>query len=383
METRKPKQKWERTNVTNLVRNGQSGVYYARVRASDKEKWKSLKTSTLSVAKLRLADFERTLRSTGTFATAESQRGEDLTVGRFMATYQAQTAADPSLAPATKSRRIIALKAVRKTWPDLAGRDIRRITAKDCQTWAARALREGTGFVAPNARTTRQGMSASAFNKCLETLQGVFRLACDEGSAYGNPAASVARAKLKAKRLSLPTPEKFQAMARAVAEAGSRQSRDCADMVRLLAYSGLRLREATALCWRNVDWDKKLLAVPGTKTAGSLRHIPLFPPLAALLKEMRDDREEASAESPILRVRECKGALRSACDAVGIGKMTHHDLRHLFATMCIQSKVDIPTVARWLGHSDGGALAMRTYGHFQHEHSQREAQKVTFGLSAS
>jgi len=35
-------------------------------------------------------------------------------------------------------------------------------------------------------------------------------------------------------------------------------------------------------------------------------------------------------------------------------------LRHLFATRCIESGVDIPTVSRWLGHKDGGALAMKS-----------------------
>lgn len=380
MNTEKPEQTWERTSVTNLVRNAQNATYYARVKFNGKEKWKSLKTTTLSVAKLRLADFERDLKAVSTVATQRSGDTGSLSVGHFMAAFQTQSQNDPSLAPATKSRRVIALKAIRKTWPELEGRDVRRVTAKDCQNWAARALREGTGFVAPNAKTKRQGMSGSAFNKCLECLQAVFRLACDEGAAYGNPADSVSRAKLKAKRLDLPPPGKFHELARAVEESGSRHSRDCADMVRLLAFSGLRLREATALRWRNVDWDKKLLTVPGTKSASSFRHIPLFPPLEKLLREMQARREDVLPDAPVLLVGECKGALRSACTLVGIARLTHHDLRHLFATMCIQSKVDIPTVARWLGHSDGGALAMRTYGHFQHEHSQSEAQKVTFGL---
>jgi integrase len=35
----------------------------------------------------------------------------------------------------------------------------------------------------------------------------------------------------------------------------------------------------------------------------------------------------------------------------------------------IESGVDIPTVSRWLGHKDGGALAMRVYGHLRQEHS--------------
>jgi integrase len=53
-------------------------------------------------------------------------------------------------------------------------------------------------------------------------------------------------------------------------------------------------------------------------------------------------------------------------------------LRHLFATRCIESGVDIPTVSRWLGHKDGGALAMKTYGHLRREHSIAQAQRVTF-----
>jgi site-specific recombinase XerD len=57
---------------------------------------------------------------------------------------------------------------------------------------------------------------------------------------------------------------------------------------------------------------------------------------------------------------------------------THHDLRHLFATTCIESGVDIPTVSRWLGHKDGGALAMKVYGHLRDKHSANMAQRVSF-----
>jgi hypothetical protein len=33
----------------------------------------------------------------------------------------------------------------------------------------------------------------------------------------------------------------------------------------------------------------------------------------------------------------------------------------------------IPTVSRWLGRKDGGALAMKTYGHLRDEHSTKMA----------
>ena len=40
--------------------------------------------------------------------------------------------------------------------------------------------------------------------------------------------------------------------------------------------------------------------------------------------------------------------------------------------------VDIPTASRWLGHKDGGALAMKVYGHLRDEHSAAQAQRVKF-----
>jgi hypothetical protein len=105
----------------------------------------------------------------------------------------------------SKLRREIAVKAILKTWPELATRDVRRLTPTDCQTWAARALREGTGFVAPNAKTIRQGMSSSAFNKCVDALRAILEVARELGVIYKNPAADICKARVKQKRLELPS----------------------------------------------------------------------------------------------------------------------------------------------------------------------------------
>jgi site-specific recombinase XerD len=67
-----------------------------------------------------------------------------------------------------------------------------------------------------------------------------------------------------------------------------------------------------------------------------------------------------------------------AADQLSLSRITHHDLRHLFATTCIESGVDIPTVSKWLGHQDGGALAMKVYGHLRNEHSLEQAKRVSF-----
>jgi integrase len=97
-----------------------------------------------------------------------------------------------------------------------------------------------------------------------------------------------------------------------------------------------------------------------------------------LLEQMKAVRPYEKPETSVMRVWECQKSIDRASTLLGIKRITHHDLRHLFATRCIESGVDIPTVSRWLGHKDGGALAMKVYGHLRNEHSQAMAQKVKF-----
>ncbi len=42
------------------------------------------------------------------------------------------------------------------------------------------------------------------------------------------------------------------------------------------------------------------------------------------------------------------------------------------------SKVDIHTVAAWLGHRDNGVLLAKTYSHLLNEHKREQAQLVNF-----
>lgn len=381
MEVSKNETVWETTNVTNLLRNRQSKTYYARVKVNGKQKWVSLKTKVFSVAKLKLSDVERAVRNQGqlTRGDTSSDKSNETTVNRFITILQERIRNDPTLADGTKERRETAIKALIKTWPDLPQRDSRRLTRYDCENWGARALRDGTGFIAPNVRTVRKGMSASSFNKCVDALRSVLEIAKAEGAIFDNPAKDLAKASLKSKRLNLPSGEEFQAIVKSVGTAGARWSVDCADLVRLLAYSGLRLREATSLQWRNFDPKRNQLTVAGTKTETSYRIVPVVAELGALFSEIRARRGTEPENAAIVHVGGCLGALKRACQAVGVAILTHHDLRHLFATRCIESGVDIPTVSRWLGHSDGGALAMKTYGHLRQDHSQAQAAKVNFG----
>jgi integrase len=155
----------------------------------------------------------------------------------------------------------------------------------------------------------------------------------------------------------------------------------CGDLVEFLAYSGCRKSEAARVRGRDCDFEKGELVILGDPATGTknweIRRVPMIPDMRRLLERIQKEREEFTA-NPVMRVHECQGAINTACRKLGIARFTHHDLRHLFATRCIESGVDIPTVSRWLGHKDGGALAMKVYGHLRDQHSAEMAQKVTF-----
>jgi integrase len=134
---------------------------------------------------------------------------------------------------------------------------------------------------------------------------------------------------------------------------GAGQAKDCANLFRFLAFSGVQIDEARHALRSDVDFEKGLLYVRVTKNSKA-RWIPLNSSLRQLLKKMQVERTEELQEKPLMRIFECQKSIDRAAKLVSVKRITHHDLRHLFATRCIESSVDVPTVSRWLGHQDGG-----------------------------
>ena len=118
----------------------------------------------------------------------------------------------------------------------------------------------------------------------------------------------------------------------------------------------------------------------GTKNY-EFRTVPLPDALFGLLSRLRAERSPKPIDY-VARIASAKKCLATACRKLGFPHYTHHDFRHFFATTCIEAGVDVPTVSRWLGHKDGGALCMKTYGHLRQDHSFAQARRVSFGVAA-
>jgi integrase len=370
LKTAKPGKVWQPTQYSNLIRYVPSGTFFARLRVAGKLIRQSLKTDVLSIAKLRLADLEKNERQS--VESGETASKGRMTFGDCVAVFMTQTQASRLLKPSAKLYRAEAIKSILKTWPELESLDVRRVSANDCNTWAAKFSNQ---------------YSATRFNGAIGVLRAVFNIATETGALFRNPAQVIKRAKIRHKRPALPDGKQFELFVNEIEKANGRDSRKCAELVRFLAYGGFRISEARNITWADCDFAKSEIVVRGDLETGtknwSVRRVPMIPEMKEMLESLRANRSDEPVASPVMRVRECIQAMKRAAKVVGMAEITHHDLRHLFATLCIESGVDIPTVSRWLGHKDGGALAMRVYGHLRDQHSVAMAQKVTFGKSAN
>jgi integrase len=360
---------WEHTTVQNLLRYRPSGTYFARFKVGGKLIRQSLETAVFSVAKQRLPDKIRDYRSR--HESVKAFADGKMTVGDAAEVYLRKTRASVSLKPRSKDYREMMMDFIQRSWPALLETDVRRVSDRDCENWLARY---------------QQQYAPTVVNNSIGTLRAVFDEAISTGARFNNPAAGLSRVKVRAKRLALPSREEFLRFVEEIRTAGARQSKDCANLVKFLAYSGVRIGEARFVTWADTNFGRRELHVrgdPETATKnGETRYVPMIPELEQMLTELRRQRPAEAASMTVMRVFECQNSMTHAAEKVGMKRITHHDLRHLFATICIESGVDIPTVSRWLGHKDGGALCMKTYGHLRQDHSFAQARRVSFGVAA-
>lgn len=157
------------------------------------------------------------------------------------------------------------------------------------------------------------------------------------------------------------------------------------ELSRLLFYTGLRVGEALALTWSDIDLEKNQLYVDKTldsrtrlptppKTKGSEGYVP-YP---VFIKEMLANIKKESAEkfhgfndsyyvfggvSPYHYSHYRQKFIKVFTD------LRIHDLRHSFATYLINKSVDIYLVKELMRHDDIKQTA-NTYGHLYVERKQ-------------
>ena len=172
--------------------------------------------------------------------------------------------------------------------------------------------------------------------------------------------------------------------------------KDACDNVKLLIYlavtTGMRRSEMNALTFDDIDLKEKTInvnkarvyqhrgkcVIKETKTASSVRVIPITNTLCTLIKKARNDyykkmfaKGEDFVDSKAMFTDDCGNPLRSETlsneykdfmdsHADEIRYLNLHALRHTFASLALKNNADIKSVQSILGHADA-STTLNTY----------------------
>jgi integrase len=124
--------------------------------------------------------------------------------------------------------------------------------------------------------------------------------------------------------------------------------------VALIVGLGLRRGEAMALLPQHVDLERGVVSIPGTKTAGAKREVPILGPFLGIVTK-------AAAALPLDLWGNYLRDLKAACARAGIPPVTANDLRRTHATLLRQAGVERDVVRRLLGHTAGSVMLETVY----------------------
>lgn len=336
----------------NLYRSGE-GTYYARFKHKGKNFKKSLGTHDRKTADRRLVDFVKQI---------ENKEAEvpDFLFQDFKDKWLESI--KPHLKESSYARRVSSLNQIS---PHFKGCKLREITHERLEKLAA----------------ARTGASGRTFNVDRETLHMLFKYAGKLGVVSKNPIDAIPKRKEKKAVVTPPTREQFTEMLTFLRE--HKVSREAVPFVEFLAYTGVRLEEATQVLWRDIDFTKGLILVTGGER-GTKNHqqrsIPLFPPAKALLERISGGKEMPPSAN-VFQQKSARSSMQTASKAMGLPEgqyFTHHDLRHFFCSNALENNIPDHVIASWLGHKDGGILVRKTYGHLRASHSTEMAKLMTF-----
>jgi integrase len=233
---------------------------------------------------------------------------------------------------------------------------------------------------------SKSGASPSTVNKYRARIAAVFNYGMRESTFKlpSNPVTSADRRREPhAGALVYYSVEEVEALARALEDGKHRdpkrpaaneheraEDRQDAELIRVAAYSGLRMGELLALRWRDVDFAGHALTisramsagVEGATKSGKVRRVTM-PDQAAAALDRLSRREDFTGEGEVVFCNVLGGPLdgsalrrrfKRARDAAKLRPLRFHDLRHTYGSLLAAAGVDLVTIQAAMGH---GALS--------------------------
>jgi integrase len=240
------------------------------------------------------------------------------------------------------------------------------------------------GFI---AKRQGEGVSGRTVNLAVGALRNILNRAIDDGWLQRLPTENLRPLKWTPKKKELVTLADINKLCDCAIKV-SKNGVEFSDYIKLMAFCGSRMSETLRLKWGDVNWQQQQLTIgsDGLAKNHKARVVDFNPSLEVHLKEMLSRRAPDSEflfPSPQrgkkdLGAKTFRETLLLARKDAELTFFGFHHCRHFFISFAVMSGNNFMTIARFVGHSDGGILIGKVYGHLTNEFAKQQAQRISF-----
>lgn len=268
--------------------------------------------------------------------------------------------------------------------PYIGERELSEITTIDLQRYVSELIQNGN-------KITGKGLASNTVNTIITVLQGSFRTAQNVGETELDPTDKIKRPKKVEKRVECFSVIEQKRIELCVME----HSKPKMFGVLLCLYTGLRIGEALALEWTDIDFENGLLhvnkscrdsksgegekrIVDSPKTNTSRRIIPLPKQLLPHLRKHKAKTKTlwvVSDKGQPVSVRSYQRSFELLLKKAGVEHKGFHALRHTFATKAIECGMDVKTLSEILGHKNP-TVTLNLYVHSLMDHKKAMMNRI-------
>lgn len=150
------------------------------------------------------------------------------------------------------------------------------------------------------------------------------------------------------------------------------------NLLKLLLLTGARLNELVTAQWAWVDWNRRILALPDSKTGR--KPVYLNPLAVRLLRsQRRTTRDQESVfifpgRSKGMPIHNIRKPWAKICKEAGVTNARIHDLRHTAASIAVGQGVSLAVIGGLLGHSQ--AQTTLRYAHLASDPAHAASRKL-------
>ena len=325
------------------------------------------------------------LRETVTGSKTEKVRPE-MPFGEWL-DFWYQNYVKPQIRPTTQAN--YEAKIYQHIIPELGKIPLNQLAQKDLQQFYARMK---TGGRLIRTEQFGKGLSDSMVRGLHAACRSALEKAVQEELIRTNPAVGCKLPPKRGREMQVLSPEELQ---RFLIQA---QAEGYYELFLLDLCTGLRRGELLALQWDDLDFktgtltvNKQVYEVKGRlqvsvpKTRASIRRLVLPPGVVEVLRQYRETVDSRwMFPSPVKEdMPMTPGAVRRRLQIIleraGCKRIRFHDLRHTFATLSLESGMDVKTLSAMLGHVSA-ATTLDIYTHVTGDMQSEAAAKIDRGL---